>query len=118
MNEFFLDTLYAQFKIEDGILFVTYKYGLSITIDMAKEIVQNRIEFAGNTLYPIIVIDNGIRTIDKEARDFFSSEKGIGNISAAALVLKSDYSALLGNFFLKITQPAIPVKSFTNKKKH
>jgi len=117
MNEKTLDTAYAHFKIEDDILFVTYKYGLSITIDMAKEIVQNRTEFAGHVLYPILVIDDGVKIINKEARDFFSSEKGINNIIAAALVLKSNYSSLLGNFFLKITQPAIPVKSFTDKKK-
>jgi hypothetical protein len=117
MNGRFLDTPYAYFEIEDDILCVTYKHGLSITLDIAKEIVRSRMEFVNNKVYLLLILDNGVKSIDKAARDFLSSERGISHIVAAALVLRSNYSSFLGNFFLKITRPALPVKSFTEKKK-
>lgn len=105
----------VQFKISEGILHVTYEYGLSISYEAAREIVRKRIEYTNNVPYPLLILDRGVRSIDKEARDFFSSKDGTKNIIASALVLESIYSSLLGNFFVKITQPDIPVKIFTNK---
>ena len=117
MTEKTLDTPYAHFEIADGVLFVSYKKGLKITSEIAQEIIQTRLAFCGDKAYPGLVLDHGVLEIDKKARDIFSSEKGIFNVTASALVLRTTYSRIIGNFFLLLTRPAIPVRIFNDKAK-
>ena len=115
-NDYF-ETDYVQLKLCDGIIYITYKKGVTINLSVAKEIVKTRIEFTSNLVFPMLLFDEGVKSIDKEARDFFSSKEGIAKLSACAMVLKSVYSTFLGNFLIKITNPPIPVKIFTEEKK-
>lgn len=55
--------------------------------------------------------------MNKEARDYFSTKEGSRGLSAAALVLKSPFSKMFGNFLLKINSPVMPVKIFNDDKK-
>ncbi len=110
------DTDYAHFNLCDGIVYVTYKKGVTINLSTARQLVETRLELTENREYPMILFDEGVVSIEKEARDFFSSDEGIINISACAMVLKSVYSTFLGNFLIKIKKPSIPVKIFTDEK--
>lgn len=40
----FLDTLDVYYELQDGLLIGTYKKGLKINLEMAKEIVKRRLE--------------------------------------------------------------------------
>jgi hypothetical protein len=82
-----VDDPYVIIEIKDGILFVTYKRGITITLDIARDLLNKRIAFTKNKLYPILVKDEGLLSVDKDARDFMSNE-GTGGLSAGAFVLK------------------------------
>ncbi len=112
-----LDTPYVYMELEDGIMVGYYKSNIRITLEKAKAIVAERNAFFSYRSYPALIYDNGVRSMDKDARDFFASVEGSVGISAAALVLKSSFSVFLGNFLLKISKPVIPAKIFTNKEK-
>ena len=75
-----------------------------------------RIEFTNNTPYPLLIKDSGVVSMDKSARDYFSSDEGTKNVLAGALMLDSGFSRILGNFFLKVTKPKIPARIFTDEK--
>jgi hypothetical protein len=107
------ETRFAIAEIKDEILFITYKKGISITLDDAKEMIKNRLLFTGNVPYPMLVQDEGISFIAKEARDFMSNE-GTEGVIAGAFVLKSVYSTFLINFYLSVTRPKIPSRMFTD----
>lgn len=111
-----LETHFVRFEIIQSILFVSYKNGVTITLDVAKEIVKQRKEFTGNKLYPILVKDEGLVSVEKDARDYFSNE-GVEGLSAGAFVIKSVYSTFFFNFYLKITNPKVPAKMFTDEAK-
>jgi hypothetical protein len=115
MTERQLDTPYALFEIRNGIFYLSYKQGLVITHDIALEIVRLRLQFSENTAFPLLITDHGILGMDKSARDWFSSEEGTCQITACALVLNTVYSRVLGNFFIKLTRPLIPVKIFNDQ---
>ena len=117
MRTKYLDTPYAIFEMHDGILHLYYKRGLLINLEMAREIVSARLEFSNNESFPMLIVDLGIVGVEKAARDWFSSEEGTCRITACALVLDTVYSRVLGNFFIKITRPRIPVKVFNQKAK-
>jgi hypothetical protein len=114
VNKAILSTPYVSIEIKDDILYFTYLSGSVITINTAKEIVKQRLEYMEGRSYPILVTGEGIRAMDKESRDYFAKE-GVGGLLAAALVVDSVYTEFFGNMFLRITQTSIPSKLFRNK---
>jgi hypothetical protein len=102
-------------EIKDGILYFTYLAGKTIHIDVAKEIVQQRLKYTNNTPYPLLVTYEGLRAMDKDSRDYFAAKQGVEGVLAAALVVNSVYTQFFGNMFLRITQTSIPSKLFTDR---
>jgi hypothetical protein len=118
MDKEILKTTRVDFEIRNGILYVTYKPHVNIDLEASKEIVKTRLEYTNGVSYPILVIDAGVISMDKAARDYSSDKSGgLKGVLAGALLLNSVYSEFLGNFFLRITKPAIPTKIFTDKEK-
>ena len=112
-----LDTPYVYLELNEGIISGYYKSELIIDLETAKDIVKLRNEFQDQKIYPAMIFDNGVRSMNKEARDYFSTKEGSRGLSAAALVLKSPFSKMFGNFLLKINSPVMPVKIFNDQVK-
>jgi len=118
VNKAPLTTPYTRLEIIDDILYGVFFPGITINIDIAKEIVKTRLEYTDYVPYPMFIFDSGVVSMNKEARDYFSNKNGgMEGTIAAALLLKSVYSEFLGNFFLRITKPAMPTKVFSDEKK-
>lgn len=106
-----------QIKMEiiDGVLFATYKAGLKLTLTDVKNIVEERLILLNGKQLPVLIIDSGVISMDKSARDFLSSEEGISGLKSAAIIENSIFSKMLINFFLRLTNPKIQVKAFGNQ---
>src|SRR4051812_41916470 len=100
--------------MEKGIIIASYKPGLHINLAIAREIVEERILFSQKRSYPVLINSKGVVSMDKAARDYFSSEQGIRGLKAAAILVNSPFSSFLGNFFLWVNRTRLPVKIFTN----
>lgn len=105
---------YVSMELKGSILYFDYLRGATITLDTAKEIVKQRLEYTEGVAYPLFVTGEGLRAMDKVSRDYFAKE-GVKGIVAAALVTNSVYTEFFGNMFLRITQTSIPSKLFSNK---
>lgn len=105
---------YVTMELKDGILYFDYLRGATITLDTAKQIVGQRLEYTEGIAYPLFVTGEGLRAMDKVSRDYFAKE-GVKGVLVAALVTNSVYTEFFGNMFLRITQTSIPSKLFTNK---
>jgi hypothetical protein len=110
-----LDTPYVHYHLVDGVLIGTFKKGLKINLEIAKEIVKNRLALTGDGPFPSIIINMGVFSIDKKGRDYLASTEGIRGLNASAVVLDSPFGSLLGNFFIRVTKPKLPVKVFRTK---
>lgn len=110
-----LDTPYISFKMKENILIASYKKGLKITLPIAKEIVRARLSFTNEQNLPVMILNQGVVSIEKEARDFLSSNEGIKGVKAAAIVLKTPFGSFLANFLISVTKPAIPAKIFSTE---
>jgi hypothetical protein len=104
-----------RMEITDGILYATYKSGLKLTMQDAQHIVEERMKMLGDSKVPVLIIDSGVVSMDKSARDYLSSEEGISGLKAAAIIENSFFSKVLINFFLRLTNPKIQVKAFSNQ---
>jgi hypothetical protein len=111
-----LETETVFFELEKGILIVTWKEHITITLKQSKEVVSQRLQFIDNIPKPTLILNAGMLKADKSARDFFSSKEGVAGIKCAAFLTRSNFSELMITFFLKITKPKLLVKTFTDKK--
>ncbi|MDX2188515.1 MAG: hypothetical protein SFY32_01515 [Bacteroidota bacterium] len=112
-----LENDYVRLELIDGILHVTFKKNAYITLQIAKEIVNQRLIFMGSNNLPSLGKDEGLKGMDKEARDYLSSEEGIKQLKASALIVSSVFNKLLANFFIKVNfiSLKIPVRVFTEE---
>jgi hypothetical protein len=114
-NEVF-ENEFMRLEWRNGIIRGMYKQG-PITLDMAKKVVHNRLKFANYRDVPIMIGENGLRSIEKDAREYLSSDEGIKGLKAGALVTKSLFSRHLANFFIRISviRPKIPTRLFSDE---
>lgn len=113
MDKKVLETDHFILEQKNGILYGTYKAG-NITLDVAKNVVRERIKYSNYQAMPMLVQDNGVKQIDRDARQYLGSARGVVGVKAGAIVTKSAFSSHLANFFLKIhvIRPAIPIRMF------
>jgi hypothetical protein len=105
---------FAQFWIEEGIVFFVYKPNTSIDLDAAKKIVNDRIEFQKRIEYPIFCDIRSMKNADKAARDYLAKE-GSSYTKGVAVIVDSPMTKIIGNFYLGLNKPVAPTKMFTAK---
>lgn len=113
-NKEILTTKHCSFKIRQGVLIAIY-HNIKIDLDIAKEVVQLRLDYQGNITLPCITEITGISFITRDAREYFAKE-GSKNISCMGLISNSTLGKLTGNIYLHFNKPLIPTKFFTQKK--
>jgi hypothetical protein len=101
----------------NGIMHQTYNKGVHLSgQDSEKELKVYMEEFCADTRRPILVELNEIKSVSKESRRIYSSEKTAKYLSAAALLVGSPVSRIIGNFYQGINKTYMPVKLFTRTK--
>lgn len=109
-----LDTPYVHLSIKNKILVGIYKRNQRISLDTAREIVHTRKAFTYGFSMPALIISQGLVSIDRPARKYFSSDEGTAGLTACAVVVNSIFSSFLGNFFLSVNKTVMPVKIFSD----
>ena len=101
---------------EDDIIFFKYSPKLEMSIDVAKEIVANRLEYcARKPSYTLIDFTN-VKSVTKEARDYMNDpEGGLKGILGGAFLSANVVATLFVNLYLKVSNPTIPAKFFTDR---
>ena len=107
------DTPYVHYEMNEELLVCTYRKGLKINLEIAQEIVNDRLAFTRARSLPALINCHGVVSVTKEARDFLASENGSRGITAGAIVLNSPVGSVIANFFLSVTKPTIPARTFT-----
>lgn len=103
-----------EVKISDGILYCRYKENLNMTLDMARQMLDDRLRFQAGKDYPVVIILNGLKAADKTTRQYAGAE-GTKGISMGAFVVKNIIERVIFNFFFSLEKPKIPTKAFTTE---
>ncbi|MGB5819309.1 MAG: hypothetical protein WBG90_07470 [Saonia sp.] len=105
---------YAEFWIENGILFFVYKDGISVDLPMVIKIVEDRLKLQqGRTLLNFSDI-RGVKSVDKAARNYLAREGSV-LIKAVALLVDNPLNKVISQFYVKANNPPIPTKVFTER---
>ena len=100
---------------EDGIARTFVLDNAEVKIEDARE---NSI--AVNSLYkgqkfPLLVNITAIHSITREARSHFSVKDRETNITAFAIVVKSELGKIIANFFFRLNKVGVPARMFTDE---
>lgn len=101
----------------DGIARTKVKQGAEIVLDDAKENSRVVNSLEGSATFSLIVDTRMIKSITKEARDYFSLRGRESRVYAFAILIDSPLSRIIGNFFMGLNKPRVPVKLFTSEQK-
>ena len=102
---------------ENGIIRSQISPGAEITIEDIKEDFAAFSQITAGNKAPCLTDMRGIKSINREAREYLSSLEAFRFISASALLIGSPVSKMIGNFFLGINKPPYPTKMFTSEAK-
>ena len=102
---------------EDGIIRIVNLPGVEVTLENITEINRHLKKLSKGKKVPVFNDIRGVKSITREARLFASGEKSAQVSSAAALLIGSPLSKVIGNFFMGINKPPYPTKLFTSEKK-
>lgn len=100
---------------EYGIVHSEYFGNSEVTLEDAKTEVVAIDKLNGGKRAPTLVHIGGVKSVSRDARKYYSSEESAQTIAAAALLISSELSKILANFFMGINRPIMPVKLFTSK---
>lgn len=105
----------AKIWLENNIIFCKYADKTDIDLEIAKQCVKGRLKISNGKSYPTMIYLTGVKSVNKAARAYLSDE-GIQLMTAGAFIVSSPLTKMLGNVFVKINQPKVPAKLFTDEK--
>ena len=108
-------TCYFTWMGEDGIARKKVKHGSEVKLEHAQEnsVVVN--SFYVDRKFPLLIDARGIKSMEREARTFFTTNGRTTNTLAFAIIIDSSVSKAVGNFFMAISKPGIPTKLFLDE---
>lgn len=109
-------TCYFTWMGADGIARTKVKAGAEVGLEEARENSVLVNSFFAGTKFPILIDARGIKSMSREARNFFTANGRNTNTCAFAIVIDSSVSKVVGNFFLGINKPVVPTKLFTDER--
>lgn len=110
----FYENEYAQFWITNGILIFEYKPNIILSLEVAQNIVADRIHFQNEKSFPVLCDVRGIVDTEKSGRDYLA-QSGSVLTKAVALIVHQKVSSTISNFYLRINKPTVPTQLFTNQ---
>lgn len=66
---------------------------------------------------PVLVDIRNVGTVEREARVLFSGEVAMRLTRAAAVLVDSPVSRIIGKFFIGLNRPGYPIRMFSSEKK-
>lgn len=116
MNPHIVTTRNGQVWLgDDGVMRGVILPGAHVTLADALEVVSAGARVRGGVKRPLLVDLRRIQTVDLEARVYFASAEGGAGSVAVALLIGSPISRMIGNFFLGVNRPLLPVRLFTDE---
>jgi hypothetical protein len=114
LKEFKTDIALIQLR-DDGIVKVTMKDEVEVTLTESRKIFEHVRSFAAKKELLVLVIGGKNGTVTKEARDFAGSDEASSTTIAEAVVTPSLTQKLIVNFLLRFYNPKRELKLFNTK---
>ncbi|MBI9035984.1 MAG: hypothetical protein JEZ03_16100 [Bacteroidales bacterium] len=98
-----------------NIVHVTYFQKDNLSLEDAIQEIDSLYNTYGEA-FPGIVDISTLKSVSRDARNYYASENLAKAYKCVALVTSSPVSKVIGNFFLQISKPKIPVRLVNSEK--
>jgi len=112
-----LDTRTAVIRRSaDGLVIVTVRDDAYQSLEDAKTNLAAAVSATAGRRRPLLVDIRTGRPLDADARHHYSGQTLVDNFSAIALLVRATpFGRMMGNIYLRIARPGIPVQLFTDE---
>ena len=112
-----LDTRTAVIRLStDGLVIVTVRDDAYQSLEDAKTNLSAAVSATAGRRRPLLVDIRTGRPLDADARHHYSGQTLVDNFSAIALLVRATpFGRMMGNIYLRIARPGIPVQLFTDE---
>ncbi|MDH5542455.1 MAG: hypothetical protein OEY64_05780 [Nitrospinota bacterium] len=100
---------------ENGIIWMVDHKGAEERIEHARENVATVWKASGGIKRPVLIDIRQLKSITREAREYYAGEEVANFGSSVALLTSSPATKVIGNFFLKFNKPTLPFRIFTSE---
>ena len=100
-----------------GILIQTYNEDTDLTLDDAQADFESYNALCEECKMPVLIDMENVKSVEREARAYYSSEQATKYITAAALLITNPVNRIIGNFYMGLNKTAFPFRLFTEKEK-
>jgi hypothetical protein len=97
-----------------GILWARHAAGSEQTLTEATENVAAALRLTGGKRWPLLIDMSAVKSINREARQYYAGPATAAVASAYALVVGSPLSRVIGNFFIGLNKTAAPTRLFNS----
>lgn len=116
MKDGYIETRTSKISLlEESIVLIEEKQGAEIILHDAIEVTKTVSEIVKQGRWGILTDLRSIKSISKEARDYYSKNEMAPGRVAIALLIDSYFSKVMANFFIGFSKPITPTQMFTSK---
>jgi hypothetical protein len=107
----------AQVELRpDGVVLTRIAPGARQSIDDARENLAASVATVEGAKRPLLVDITRCEPLDPEVRHYFTGKLLVDSFSALALLIEaSPFGRMMGNVYLRVAQPGIPTRLFTDE---
>jgi hypothetical protein len=99
----------------DGTVVLRFQQGCRLNAQNTREVVRAQVAAAAGAKRATLADLRGMLSADREARQLGAGSEASEVTSCMALVIGNPVTRLLGNFFMRVTNPIYPTKLFTDE---
>ena len=114
MREVLLDNSLITIE-KEGEIIITNLKATYVDLPTAKQAVKYRLDSTENNPYILLSNIKQVKRCLYDARIFLASAEGSERVLICAVLIDSTIGAMIGNFFIRINKPIVPVKLFIDE---
>ena len=100
---------------EDGIARINHVPDAEVTLEDAHETMAAYLKLNKGKRMPLLIDTRTMKSLARGARHFFAGEEAAACASAAAIIVGTPVSKVLGNFYLGLSNPHLPSRLFSSE---
>lgn len=97
---------------DDRILRQEFVSNTELTLQEAQELIAANVKLSNGKPRPMLVYTRGLKSVTREARQYFGENLTPQYVRAVALLADSAVTTVIGSFFLRFHKTDSPVKLF------
>ena len=96
----------------DGTIVIRFRAGTRLDVRLTGEVADAHIRLAQGEKRPVLADVRGLVSADRASRELAAGPAVVAVTARLAMLVDKPVTRLLGNFFLRVTTPAYPMRIF------